>query len=139
MDRPLTNGGPQEQTALAGALRNVRIIKLGCIDTLSIVEPAGQELFVISAGVERHITFEKDLLKHWDVEMLLLDPSPAGVETMNQCGSLNGATYLEAALGAEDSMVTFSQPVHSEEGSFYMAIEVSKDAMELVEFECVSL
>lgn len=119
--------------------RSVQTMKLGSIDTWSIVEPSAQELFVICAGVGHHITFEQDLLKRWDVEMLLLDPSPTGRHTMDQIGPLDGVRYLQVALSAEDGRAAFSQPIHPEEGSYYMVTGANEDETELVEFECVSL
>lgn len=118
--------------------RNVPTIEVGGIETWPIVDPQKNNLFVISAGVGLGIDFELGIAERWDVEMLLLDPSPTGVATMERIGTVDGVTFLSIGLMAEDGIRAFARPLSDDEGSFFMATgDLEPEA--LVEFECKSL
>ena len=118
--------------------RRIPTIDIAGADTWRIVDPQKKELFVISAGVGLGIDFELGIAKRWCVEMLLLDPSPTGISTMERIGNVEGVTFKQIGLAANDGIVSFSKPLSAAEGSFFMA-EPNSDKKSYVEFECKSL
>jgi FkbM family methyltransferase len=118
--------------------RNVPTIRVGGSGTWAIVDPHKKALFVISAGVGLGIDFEQGIAERWDVDMLLLDPSPTGVSTIDRIGKVRGITFHSIGLAAEDGTVAFAKPLSEKEGSFFIANRnIESDA--LIKFECKCL
>jgi FkbM family methyltransferase len=109
---------------------------VGSVDTWSIIDPGNKPIFAIAAGVGKHITFEQDLATRWPSRIVLLDPTPTGVETMEKVEAAEGLEYLPFGLSTKDGMERFAKPQRAEEGSFSIANDVDEDA---VEFECRTL
>ena len=85
--------------------------------------PAGlnERSIVYSAGVGRDITFEHGLVKNYGCNVLLLDPSPTGVETMALPeNKIPQFKHLAVALAARCGTLKFSRPMDEREGSWYM-------------------
>ena len=74
---------------------------------------------VVSAGAGRDVSFELALIDYFGCHVLLLDPSPTGIETMslakNQHPKLH---FMKLALVGRDGLVSLHEPVNSLEGSF---------------------
>lgn len=118
--------------------RTVPTLQVGTYESWNIVDPGKEALFVISAGVGRYVTFEKALTDRWHVEMILVDPSPTGRQTMKEMGDVRGISYQAVGLAAEDGVSRFARPIDESEGSFFMASEgvASED---MIDFQCKSL
>lgn len=113
-------------------------IKLGneCswfIDT-TLLHPGS---IVYSGGVGNDISFELDLTNKIGCNILLFDPSETGLKTMNKKESKHERLkYFPVGLDKEDSVVKFSKPENSIEGSFTILRDLQKD---FVEFSCRSI
>lgn len=116
--------------------RNVPTTRVGSVDTWNIVDPGKSEIFVISAGVGKNVTFEIDLASRWKSHVLMLDPTPTGLDTVASLDLKEGLEYLPVGLAAKDGKASFAAPLRPEEGSY--SITDDADA-ERIEFECLSL
>lgn len=116
--------------------RTAPTVSVGSLDKWDIVHPGNAPLFVIAAGVGKHVTFELDLAKRWTSQIVLLDPTPTGIETMAQIEGVDGLEYLPLGLSVADGKMLFAKPECPEEGSFSLSEETDGDT---VSFECRSL
>jgi len=79
----------------------------------------GENSVVYSAGVGGDISFEKELINRFDCEVVLLDPSPTGVATMNRPENRIAKLHFESVgLADSDGSFSFDAPDNDEEG-FY--------------------
>ncbi|WP_180982576.1 FkbM family methyltransferase [Methylocella silvestris] len=90
--------------------------------------------FIISAGVGRSITFEEAIIEKFDATVILLDPSPTGVETMRKKTDKRNIDFLEMGLASQGGEISFGRPDRTDEGSFRKG---GKE--EGIVFECISL
>lgn len=74
---------------------------------------------VLCAGAGNDITFEKALIASYGCKVVLLDPSPTGLATV-QKENLSAASlrFLPIGLAGKDGPVDFREPIDSTEGSF---------------------
>ena len=90
------------------------------------------------AGVGKGITFEVALASITSRPVLLLDPSPTGVDTvreLDRSNSLDNVEFFPVGLAARAGVVEFSVPRDPREGSY----SVAHGDLEKVSFECWSL
>jgi FkbM family methyltransferase len=74
---------------------------------------------VYSAGVGRDISFEHALADRFGMKILLLDPSPTGLETMKKPEHQRQEfEFLPVALAGHEGELNLSQPGNPEEGSW---------------------
>jgi FkbM family methyltransferase len=99
-----------------------------------VSNPLNEASFIISAGVGRYISFEEDIIKTFKSNIVLLDPSPTGVNTMKSKKDTKNINFLEMGLAKEAGDVFFGLPDYPEEGSFRKAIEGDR-----LSFKCTSL
>lgn len=121
---------------IAPLSRSVPTTKVGSKDSWSIFDPGIDEIFVISAGVGQSITFEQELADRWRAQVVLLDPTPTGVQTMQQLKGLEHIDYMPVGLSTKDGPALFAKPLRAEEGSFSIARPDDEDSLS---FECRSL
>lgn len=118
--------------------RGADLIEIGGKDTWSIVDPQEKSVFAVCAGVGLDIGFELGLAERWDTDIILLDPSPTGIQTMERIGPVAGITFKPLGLAAKDGVLKFAKPLDEAEGSFFAAgAEVPSE--DLLELECLSL
>jgi FkbM family methyltransferase len=118
---PLSKGIP---TVLVGSL-DQWALPLGVLN---------QDSFIVSAGVGTSITFEEDLTSMFRTRIILLDPSPTGVQTMNARAQDELIEFSPRGLAKRSGNASFGLPDRLEEGSFKKGTE-SDGLM----FKCVSL
>jgi FkbM family methyltransferase len=88
------------------------------------VAPAnlGADSIVVSAGVGKDISFERELIDYTGCRVLLLDPSPTGIATMarpeNHCSRIE---FLPVGLAGSDGELRLNPPQRAGEGSFWKA------------------
>jgi FkbM family methyltransferase len=118
---PLSKGIP---TVLVGSL-DQWALPLGVLN---------QDSFIVSAGVGTSITFEEDLTSMFRTRIILLDPSPTGVQTMNARVRDELIEFSPRGLAKRSGNVSFGLPDRLEEGSFKKG--TGSDGLM---FTCVSL
>ena len=115
--------------------KGVPTVLLGQTDQWAI--PAGilkEASFIISAGVGTSITFEQELIKRYNSRIILLDPSPTGVKTIQQLSDRRNIDFLELGLAAKSGSVSFGLPDRADEGSFRVG-----SIRDSIHFDCISL
>lgn len=74
---------------------------------------------VLSAGAGHDISFEKALISRYGCRVVLLDPSPTGVATVEHENlPAQQLTFLPVGLAGVDGPVGFDEPADAAEGSF---------------------
>jgi FkbM family methyltransferase len=74
---------------------------------------------VYSAGAGGDISFEKELINRFGCHVILLDPSPTGVATMNRIENQVPKLLFEpVGLAALDGTYLFEEPENPQEGSY---------------------
>src|SRR4051794_39077843 len=96
------------------------------------VQPSPQVCYC--AGVGLGMTFEQELGKIAGEPVLVFDPSPTGIATVEKSGTSN-LRFFPVGLAAETGVAEFSVPANSGEGSY----SVAREGLEKVHFECWSL
>jgi FkbM family methyltransferase len=92
---------------------------------------------VVSAGVGKDISFEKELMARYGCQVLLLDPSPTGAMTMAlDDNRVAGIEFLPVGLTGTDGDREFALPVDPAEGSFTTVLSGTSDR---ASFRCRSL
>jgi FkbM family methyltransferase len=86
------------------------------------------------AGVGNEMTFELELAEVCERPVLVFDPSPTGVRTMERIDASN-LRFFPVGIAAETGTVEFSPPDDVGEGSY----SVAKEGKEKISFECWSL
>lgn len=81
-----------------------------------------EDSVVYSAGVGDDISFEKELIRQFGCHVILLDPSPTGIATMDRAENRISKLHFEP-IGLTDSDGTFSfeAPDNDQEGSYRIA------------------
>jgi FkbM family methyltransferase len=93
-----------------------------------------QDSFIVSAGVGTSITFEEDLISMFRARIILLDPSPTGIQTMNTRARDELIEFSPRGLAKQSGNVSFGLPDRQEEGSFKKG-----NGSDGLTFTCVSL
>ena len=96
------------------------LITLGgeCQWTLS-PQGLGPGSVVLSAGAGHDISFERELIKRFGCRVVLLDPSPTGIATVQRENlPSDRLTFFPVGLAGADETVTFQAPKDAAEGSF---------------------
>lgn len=86
------------------------------------------------AGVGKGMTFELELAKMTSRPVLVFDPSPTGIHTIENTDTSN-LKFFPAGLAAHTGLIQFSVPVDADEGSY----SVVQDGVDVVSFECYDL
>jgi FkbM family methyltransferase len=86
------------------------------------------------AGVGNEMTFELELAKVTERPVLVFDPSPTGVGTVERTEGGN-LRFFPVGIAAETGTVEFSPPDDSREGSY----SVAREGKQKISFECWSL
>jgi FkbM family methyltransferase len=74
---------------------------------------------VLCAGAGNDISFEKSLIAHYNCKVVLLDPSPTGIATVQRekiCEKQ--LQFMPAGLAGRDDTLNFQNPANPTEGSF---------------------
>ena len=87
---------------------------------------------VYSGGVGKDISFEKALIKLFDAEIFLFDPSPTGIETMENIHEPK-IHFFPLGLARKKATRYFESPDNLEEGSYKISKKVK------FEFPCTSV
>ena len=83
------------------------------------------------AGVGKGISFELELAKITPRPVLVFDPSPTGIATIERSDTTN-LTFFPVGLAAQSGTIEFSLPKDPGEGSYSIAC----DGIDKVSFEC---
>src|SRR3954468_20077342 len=87
---------------------------------------------VICAGAGNDISFEKALIANYDCSVVLLDPSPTGVATVNREPAANDKLkFLPIGLSGIDGEIAFDEPADFREGSFASSTGSNKTTLKL--------
>jgi FkbM family methyltransferase len=79
-----------------------------------------QESVVYSGGVGNDITFEHALVKQFGCKVVLLDPSPTGLATMQRPEhQMPEFQFIPAGLAGQNGVLNLAPPQNAEEGSWY--------------------
>ena len=116
--------------------RKADIETIGTEDQWGVLKDSlTRDSFIVSAGVGKNITFEQSIVRKFRATIILLDPSPTGVDTMSRIGTEGG--YLDfrpLGLAAQTGSLDFGRPDVESEGSFKKGSP--NDGIKL---DCVSL
>ncbi len=92
---------------------------------------------VLCAGAGHDISFEAALAKRFGCRVVLLDPSPTGIATVEKCRLPETALrFLPVGLAGKDGILNFAPPCDAAEGSFRGG---QADAAAGLQFPCRSL
>jgi len=96
----------------------------------------GSDSTVLSAGAGHDVSFEKALIAAYGCKVILLDPSPTGIATI-QRENISGQHlhFMPVGLAAQDGVLSFCEPSDPREGSFRGA----ETQTEGLKFQCKSL
>ena len=86
------------------------------------------------AGVGKGMSFEIELARRAGQPVLVFDPSPTGIATVERSNT-NNLHFFPVGLAAETGTVEFSLPKDPGEGSY----SIARDGIERVSFECWNL
>jgi FkbM family methyltransferase len=100
----------------------------------------GPNSVVYSAGVGKDISFEHSLADKFGVQMLLLDPSPTGMETMALAANQRAEfEFLPVGLAGKPGELILAPPGNPDEGS-WMAGELSAESSDhMIKVPCESV
>ena len=86
------------------------------------------ESIVYSAGVGRDISFERELVARYGMKIILLDPSPTGVETMRELENrVPQFEFLPMAISGESGHIVLGPPPNPAEGSWVTTEALNMD------------
>lgn len=92
---------------------------------------------ILCAGAGHDISFEAALTKRFGGRVILLDPSPTGIATVEKCGLPAPALrFLPVGLAGRDGTLNFAPPCDAAEGSFRGG---QAEAAAAFQFPCRSL
>jgi FkbM family methyltransferase len=93
------------------------------------VRGLNESAFVLSAGAGHDISFELDLVERTGCRLLLLDPSPTGLETVGKFQLPQVMSFEPKALSARSGMISMARPLNSAEGSWRLGADGEGDEM----------
>jgi FkbM family methyltransferase len=98
---------------------------------------------VYSAGIGRDISFEHALADQYGMKVILLDPSPTGIETMkNKKNQRDLFDFLPVALAGHNGDLFLSPPGNPEEGSWVSEtkqVTMDESDTNLIKVKCESI
>jgi FkbM family methyltransferase len=111
--------------------------KIGSIDTWRILPGSiSSKSIIISGGVGKNITFEEDLARTYGCRVILVDPSPTGIRTMQNCDRVGDLIDFRAVgIAANTGALNFGPPENPDEGSF----RKGNSGDEILTLPCVAL
>jgi FkbM family methyltransferase len=112
--------------------RSIPTVLVGSVDQWAL--PVGvlkPDSFIVCAGVGTSITFEEDLAAMFRARIVLLDPSPTGLQTMTTEVHHHLIEFSLRGLAKRSGDISFGLPDRPEEGSFKKGVGLT--------FPCVSL
>jgi FkbM family methyltransferase len=120
--------------------RQVPLISLGEIANechwIFCPEGIGADSIIYSGGVGNDISFEHALVKRFGCNIVMLDPSPTGIETMSKPeNQLPQFQFRAIALASHRGMLTLAPPKNPEEGSWH----IRQGACGVLEVPCTDL
>lgn len=89
----------------------------------------------ISGGVGQDISFEIELTESTGCNILLLDPSPTGQETVTRHTLPKNIQFLNHALSSRSGTIRLARPLEKREGSWRISTDGSGDEMTAVTLE----
>lgn len=108
--------------------------RVGDIDSGWVIHTNPMPMVSYCAGVGKGISFETELAKISRGCVLVFDPSPTGIRTIEQTDT-RSLTFYPVGMAAETANYEFSLPVDPDEGSY----SVAREGVERTRFECWSL
>jgi FkbM family methyltransferase len=115
--------------------RDIPTILVGSLDQWALpVGVLNPDSFIVSAGVGTSITFEEDLISMFRARIILLDPSPTGIQTMSMRARDELIEFSPRGLAKQSGNVSFGPPDRTDEGSFKKG-----NGSDGLMFKCVSL
>jgi len=89
------------------------------------------------AGVGKGMSFEQELAKMTGQPVLVFDPSPTGIATVERIEKIDAGNlrFFPVGLAADTGTVEFSLPKDPDEGSY----SVAREGIETTSFECWNL
>jgi FkbM family methyltransferase len=97
----------------------------------------GPNSVVYSAGVGGDVSFEKELVRRFGCRVILLDPSPTGIATMNKPENQDpNIDFRPVGLADSDGDVCFGSPINPAEGFYRRPTSSSASGSS---FRCASL
>ena len=111
--------------------------RVGDPDSGWIINVGAPLRVVYCAGVGLGISFEVELAKRTRKPVLVFDPSPTGIATMNKLAEddTRNIKFFPAGLAAHCGSLEFSLPKDAAEGSY----SVAREGIETISFECYDL
>src|SRR5690242_2409203 len=75
---------------------------------------------IYSGGVGNDITFEHALVKAFGCSVVMIDPSPTGLQTMSRPeNKIPQFRFFPTALAGRSGSLNLAQPINPDEGSWY--------------------
>lgn len=108
--------------------------RVGDTDSGWVMCTRPQPVVCYCAGVGKGISFEQGLAKLTPRPVLVFDPSPTGIATIQNTDTAN-LRFFAVGMAAETGVVEFSLPKDPGEGSY----SVARAGADKVSFECWSL
>jgi FkbM family methyltransferase len=110
------------------------IQRLGDTDSGWVIHTNPPPTICYCAGVGKGISFELELAKLTPRPVLVFDPSPTGIATIEKSDTTN-LSFFPVGLAAQPSTIEFSLPKDPGEGSY----SIARDGVDKVSFECWDL
>jgi FkbM family methyltransferase len=115
--------------------KDISTVLVGSSDKWALpLETLNAKSFVVSAGVGTSVSFEEDLASRCRARIILLDPSPTGIQTMHNKAPNKLIQFSPRGLAERSGDVSFGLPDRLEEGSYKKG--ATSDGLT---FTCVSL
>ncbi|MFC1641303.1 FkbM family methyltransferase [Myxococcota bacterium] len=96
----------------------------------------GQDSVVVSAGVGKDFSFERELVEYFGCRVYLYDPSPTGLATIERDrDKLKNISFFPVGISEKTGSVCFGYPERSLEGSY----RTPRQGAPTAEFECKRL
>lgn len=100
------------QAVFLGKHRALEVLGNSCQWTI-VKDSLNSKSLIYSAGVGHDISFEKELVAKYGCQIVLLDPSTTGTETMARPeNNVSGIEFLPVGLAAEDGNLSFVKQLH---------------------------
>lgn len=87
------------------------------------------------AGVGLGISFELELARTFNITVVSLDPSPTGIQTIQECANLHNIRFSPVGLSSSCGSIEFALPTNPAEGSYRLPSINCK----ITRFDCADL